>query len=247
MRVAVSRNARGTTGYRAPELIKDEQIFTRKVDIWAVGCIFYEIVTRRKAFRDDLETRDYQPSKYPIKFPELDFHYGNSRQFFPETVKKTLRLEFADRPSADRLLESFRDFDGHLFTAPKRVSSTAPKPPLGPKSSRGKIHPPIISKTQLSPLGNSALAYQPLPIAMPVGSAPRSNFHHDAMSPMQNIAIISPLPPFGSSSALPLPTPYVPAMPNVRVPSPFPTMSSPSGLGSVDPSLHIQNTFWPQH
>ena len=49
--------ARGTTGYRAPELL-DESRYTNKVDIWAMGCILYEVVTGRKAFDTDQVVRD---------------------------------------------------------------------------------------------------------------------------------------------------------------------------------------------
>jgi serine/threonine protein kinase len=44
--------SKGTCSYRAPELIQldDKGTYTNKVDIWAMGCILYEIVFRSKAF-----------------------------------------------------------------------------------------------------------------------------------------------------------------------------------------------------
>ena len=40
----------GTPYYMAPELFKGEQYGT-KADIWALGCVLYELVTRRRAFQ----------------------------------------------------------------------------------------------------------------------------------------------------------------------------------------------------
>jgi mitogen-activated protein kinase 1/3 len=34
-----------TRWYRAPELILMEKEYSEKVDIWGVGCIFYELLT----------------------------------------------------------------------------------------------------------------------------------------------------------------------------------------------------------
>ena len=52
-RAITTRYSRGTEGYRAPELLSDDPKFTKKVDIWALGCILYELVTGRKAFHND--------------------------------------------------------------------------------------------------------------------------------------------------------------------------------------------------
>src|SRR5437016_3900964 len=53
----------GTPGYRAPELVvdgKEEKEFTNRVDIWALGCILYELAIGKKAFKDDFELVGYQ-------------------------------------------------------------------------------------------------------------------------------------------------------------------------------------------
>lgn len=52
--------ARGTGGYRAPELIRDIHQFTNKVDIWALGCILHELTNKSEAFKDDWDVRTYQ-------------------------------------------------------------------------------------------------------------------------------------------------------------------------------------------
>ena len=41
----------GTTGYMAPEILKQEN-YSTSVDWWAVGCSIYELVAARLPFRD---------------------------------------------------------------------------------------------------------------------------------------------------------------------------------------------------
>src|SRR5271169_1974562 len=59
-----SSKGRGSDGYRAPELIGSKEIreFTKKVDIWALGCIMYELLAEEQAFSNDDKTRTYANS-----------------------------------------------------------------------------------------------------------------------------------------------------------------------------------------
>jgi serine/threonine protein kinase len=50
---------RGTGGYRAPELLGEYSKYTHKVDIWALGCILYELSVKKKAFVDDWNVREF--------------------------------------------------------------------------------------------------------------------------------------------------------------------------------------------
>jgi len=49
----------GTEGYRSPELLSDDPSFTNKSDIWALGCVVFELVSGTSLFRSDFHTREY--------------------------------------------------------------------------------------------------------------------------------------------------------------------------------------------
>lgn len=54
---------RGTTGYRAPDLLgqdSERPRFSNRSDIWALGCILHEIITGRPLFMHDFATFEYQ-------------------------------------------------------------------------------------------------------------------------------------------------------------------------------------------
>ena len=53
----------GTPGYRSPELLTPEDSsFTNKSDIWALGCIVYEMVSGVRAFQSDWQVMEYAAS-----------------------------------------------------------------------------------------------------------------------------------------------------------------------------------------
>lgn len=45
-------NEVGTLYYRAPELLDGGTKYTKSIDIWAVGCIFYELLTKLPLFKE---------------------------------------------------------------------------------------------------------------------------------------------------------------------------------------------------
>ena len=62
-------SARGTNGYRAPEMIRGEKKrYSNKADIWAVGCIFYELIVGERPFEDDWAVLQHSQSDEPISF-----------------------------------------------------------------------------------------------------------------------------------------------------------------------------------
>jgi serine/threonine protein kinase len=66
--------ARGTTGYRASELLGQKSSYNQKVDIWSMGYILYELaVPGKKAFDDDVAIFSLRWSR----FKEMHFPFDN--------------------------------------------------------------------------------------------------------------------------------------------------------------------------
>ena len=65
--ISTSRG-RGTDGYRGPELVNDEQHrqYHKRSDIWAFGCIIYELMFGTKRFRRDNDVTGYFADKHRI-------------------------------------------------------------------------------------------------------------------------------------------------------------------------------------
>src|SRR5271170_2543706 len=57
-----TRYGMGSSGYRAPELLDSSRKYTNKVDIWAMGCVLYELATGERAFKDDWAIFQYLQS-----------------------------------------------------------------------------------------------------------------------------------------------------------------------------------------
>ena len=69
-------NGMGTSRYRSPELFRENASFANKSDIWAFGCIVYEMVSGVRAFKDDWELLLYKQStktKASCNFVRLRF------------------------------------------------------------------------------------------------------------------------------------------------------------------------------
>jgi serine/threonine protein kinase len=108
--------ARGTPGYRAPELVNPDgdKTFTNKVDIWATGCILYEIVCHKKAFENDfrvhqhcLEQRYFKRELgIPIDLPDVLTDQGNET-FVSKIIHNMLQIEASQRPAIKELCELF--------------------------------------------------------------------------------------------------------------------------------------------
>jgi serine/threonine protein kinase len=85
--------ARGTSGYRAPEMIQEEhQTFTNKVDIWALGCMLFEVFSGKKAFAGDGAALEYcllgqklqfMPSEDQLEWDALNEILGNMLEVEP--------------------------------------------------------------------------------------------------------------------------------------------------------------------
>src|SRR5271170_1403618 len=106
-------NARGTGGYRAPELLSVPAEFTTKVDIWALGCTFFEVMTGKKAFHDDSSAQTYRLSTF--KCPHICLLNPSIHPFFSKLLSsdnillsQMLAREPEERPHITLLQDLFR-------------------------------------------------------------------------------------------------------------------------------------------
>src|ERR1700730_12991227 len=64
--------SRGTACYRSPELVR-RLGFNNKADIWALGCVIYELVFRGRMFTSDIDVHEhadrYQSPDSAIEIP----------------------------------------------------------------------------------------------------------------------------------------------------------------------------------
>jgi tetratricopeptide (TPR) repeat protein len=111
---AFSPNGRGTTCYRAPEMViwKDERTppkINNKVDIFALGCILFELVTPRglKAFPNDYCLIEYNLTRIRPEVTWADEIDHRWRVILMALFDEMLSLESAHRPSAVRLRNIF--------------------------------------------------------------------------------------------------------------------------------------------
>jgi serine/threonine protein kinase len=99
--------ARGTTGYRAPELCREEATFTTKVDIWALGCILYELAVGKKVFPLDYDTREYAVAKKMLQISLPSSIDEDVQSPLSNLIREMLRINPKDRPSAKELHKLF--------------------------------------------------------------------------------------------------------------------------------------------
>ena len=103
----ITHFSRGTTCYRAPELVKEVAKYTNKVDIFALGCILFELATEgKRAFANDFAVHDYSVSRSQIVL-DVGRIAEESKAEVLSVVHKTLAIEPSSRPSAQQLCAEF--------------------------------------------------------------------------------------------------------------------------------------------
>lgn len=96
----------GTESYRAPELLTENGgKMNKKTDIWALGCILYELMFRKKAFKSDFQVQMYNSGNdLPLEIDQLPFICEEMVQNLRQMLQKTPE----SRPSAESLYTIFR-------------------------------------------------------------------------------------------------------------------------------------------
>jgi serine/threonine protein kinase len=104
-RANTTRDKRGTSGYRAPELCQDQSTYNNKVDMWAFGCIAYELLARKRPFEGDWQIMQYalEGGKNPIQL-ELPIEEA-PMACLNFILKTTLRVDPRLRPAATAILQ----------------------------------------------------------------------------------------------------------------------------------------------
>jgi serine/threonine protein kinase len=91
-----------------------ENYFTNKADIWALGCILYELVNRKKLFADDYRVYSYSMEYLYFK-QALEIHIEcnhvlidqSTKSFLSDIIHEMLQIDTSRRPTAKELYEVF--------------------------------------------------------------------------------------------------------------------------------------------
>jgi serine/threonine protein kinase len=127
----------GTSGYRAPELVRGiKKVFTNKVDIWAIGCIFYEMVFRRRAFYEDYATLNYSfdGTLYVPPMNSDNICEIISRDVLVAALEKLLNIDPKRRPTAIEIRQQFHSsgFSPARLFASDEVNTACVEPSICP-------------------------------------------------------------------------------------------------------------------
>ena len=98
----LTHKCNGTSGYRAPEITQLTGYFNDKTDIWALGCILYELAFNKKRFSCDREVwAYYSETKNAVDIEQPNEGFGVTGQEIVESIRDMTSREPFSRPSAD--------------------------------------------------------------------------------------------------------------------------------------------------
>jgi serine/threonine protein kinase len=113
--------SRGTPSYRAPELLReDTATFSNQVDIWALGCILYELAIGKKAFLNDHGVHEYTWSKRNLDVLLPNYIEEDARFPLKNLIREMLRINPKHRPTSDglhRLFEILNNMGSKIFAS----------------------------------------------------------------------------------------------------------------------------------
>ena len=97
----------GTNNYMAPEVIKGEK-YNNKVDIWALGCIIYELFTLEVCF----ESKSlYGFVDKIINKPHGKININNYNSKWQDLIDLLLKKDYRERPNINEVYKSIIDFN----------------------------------------------------------------------------------------------------------------------------------------
>ena len=101
---------RATSSYQPPEILNTQK-YNKKADIWALGCVIYELLTNKKAFPLDVDVYRYDANS-DITRSLVSPVSG----IFRDLLRRMLSFESSKRPTAESLLQYWSDFlrDRHV-------------------------------------------------------------------------------------------------------------------------------------
>jgi len=102
----------GTPCYRSPESIGESPQYSEKSDIWALGCIFYELIFSESLFDGDLSLREYANSGDSVNLPLGEGINDNTRRSISRVIEEALHRVPGMRPSASGLESTFANMPG---------------------------------------------------------------------------------------------------------------------------------------
>lgn len=97
-RLNTTKYSRGTESYRAPEVLNDDARYNNRSDIFALGCILYELVTGQKLFSGDFAVLQYASTASPILWPSAQ--PGSKLESLENLGSSMLMIDPLRRPSA---------------------------------------------------------------------------------------------------------------------------------------------------
>lgn len=101
----------GTPGYRAPELLKDDGAgFTNKVDIWAMGCILFELATGAKPFVTDFAIGEYSRGNSEVETRCKANIKPDMIKKISDTIHDMFQIRPSFRPKSVALAKLFHEY-----------------------------------------------------------------------------------------------------------------------------------------
>jgi serine/threonine protein kinase len=99
----ITIHGRGTESYRSPEVLSRVE-YNKKTDIWALGCVIYELLKGKRAFPRDRDIYAYDDNPDIKKFLDSSI---------PVEIRPSLRQMLSPqpskRPTAESLLQDWSE------------------------------------------------------------------------------------------------------------------------------------------